>query len=549
MEYISYSETGVQEKVALTFNALNQYTALKNQYLIYNTEGQLYVTAQDAANFEKTYKDEDGNERPSTLYDFLDCYGLFDQSREEYAEADAKYQQDVKVWEEDLKKYEDALDAFTNKTSEEWIQYNADKAAWEAEQRAIYETTPEYQAYKAAKEAFEATGGLYNTFIGIVDGNSHYNAAKNDDPGCFLHVLDNLLYDSIPCETTTGAHLTSLWETSTYNESQLHAVGDIMSDPTLGTYCVCDGQDVGAPEGKNLYQYARENGKPVTDLIKLASDYIEVDNGDGTYSYNIKTLQQKTIDMYYLIYNSNEMYTTRRGEGSNLWALSDLGVTVNDFLVDYVEGDMTQLDPEKPPYNPSPFPTPEPTMNIAYPSKPLPPEETLKIYDKPLAQWYTNLWYAMEGQTKSDEVYSTYDSNAEFSYFKVKDVEKNSNDKNNNYIIIDNSLASNSGWLQFALTNGIVTLSQASRRTNGDITWESIEASSTSDISEVSADELVELAEAEYKKTLEEIEVEDKKLDQQVRKLDTEHSALEKELESIKGVMEKNVERSFATFS
>lgn len=541
LDYISYNDSGVEQTVALTFNALNNYDPLKNQYAIYNAEGQLYVSATDAANFRAS----------NNLHQFLEKYHLFDQSDAENDAADAAYEADFALWEQERDAYDAALKAYQDKTSAEWVQYLSDKAEWEAEQWTAYTTSPEYQAYEAAQTAFETTGGLYNTFIGIVDGNSHYVAAQRSDPGCFLHVLDNLLYNVTTCNTTTGANLTSLWQTSTYYESDLHAVADIMNDSTLGAYCVCDGKDVGAPEGKNLYQYTRENGQPITDLIKLASDYIEVDNGDGTYSYNLKTLKQKTIDMYYLIYNSNEMYTTRSGEGSNLWALSALGVTVKDFLVDYVEGDMTQLDPEQPPYNPEPFPQPEPTFEEVLRDPPDEPIETDRIYDKPKAQWYTNLWYAMNGQSTSDEVYTIYDENGEFSYYSVENPDKicDQNTSNNNYVVIDDTLASDSSWLQFALTNGMVTISQAGLRSNSEITWEGIEFTSTSDISEVPDESKIAKAEAEYEKTMQEIQIEDKKLERQMTKLDTEHSALEKELESIKGVMDKNTERSFAAFS
>ena len=189
---------------------------------------------------------------------------------------------------------------------------------------------------------------------------------------------------------------------------------------------------------------------------------------------------------------------------------------------------------------------PEPLKSLR--EEPIPLEEKLKIYDKPLAQWYTNLWYAMEGMADSDEVYSTSNDKAEFDYYAVANAAKTSENKKN-FIIINDNLASDSNWLQFGLTNGNITISQAALRTSGDINWQGIEFSSTSDILEVEDSAQIALAEAEYEKTVKEIQIEDKKFDQQIRKLDTEHSALEKELESIKGVMDKNVERSFATFS
>ena len=112
--------------------------------------------------------------------------------------------------------------------------------------------------------------------------------------------------------------------------------------------------------------------------------------------------------------------------------------------------------------------------------------------------------------------------------------------------------AGNADWLQFAINNGLVRLSQATLKndTNStNIRWEGTEYSSTSDIYESQDETKIAKAEAEYQKTLTEIQAEDKQLDIEIKKLDTEHSALEKELESIKGVMQKNTESSFSAFS
>lgn len=358
LDYISYNDSGVEQTVALTFNALNNYDPLKNQYAIYNAEGQLYVSATDAANFKAA----------DTLYDFLALYDLFDQSDAENDDADAAYKADLALW----------------------------------EQEYIYDST-----------------------------------------------------------------------TNTATE--------------------------------------------------------------------VKSLMQKAIDMMYIIKHQSEF-------GSELTADKMLNVLDN-----FTDGDMKNLTtPPTPPPEPDlNYPQPEPTFEEVLRDKPQKPIDTDRIYDKPKAQWYTNLWYAMNGQSTSDEVYSVYDENAEFSYFTVTDTEKtcDPDTSNQNYVVIDDTLASDSSWLQFALTNGMVTISQAGLRSNSDITWEGIEFTSTSDITEVADDSKIAKAEAEYEKTMQEIQIEDKKLERQMTKLDTEHSALEKELESIKGVMDKNTERSFAAFS
>ena len=255
------------------------------------------------------------------------------------------------------------------------------------------------------------------------------------------------------------------------------------------------------------------------------SDFVYDSNANT--ATEVKSILQKAIDMMYIIKNQSEFPELTADMMKNL-------------LINFTDGDLKNT------------PTPPPTPEELGPE----PQPVYKVTDETKAQWYTNLWYAMDGQTTSDEIEATYDSNADFAHFTVENaVKKTTYKKQENenfgqhYVIMEDSLASDSNWLQFALTNGTITLSQAKLQNNGDIVWEGIEFSSTSDISEVSNDEKIALAEAEYEKTIKEIQIEDKKLDQQVRKLDTEHSALEKELESIKGVMSKNVERSFAAFS
>ena len=294
-----------------------------------------------------------------------------------------------------------------------------------------------------------------------------------------------------------------------------------------------------AQPGASLSRTIIDAGGTPSKLDQLLSDYI-YDSTTNTAT-EVKSLMQKAIDMMYIIKNQSEF-------GSELTADKMLNVLDN-----FTDGDMKNLTtpPEAPPEPDLNYPQPEPTFEEVLRDPPDKPIDTDRIYDKPKAQWYTNLWYAMNGQSTSDEVYSVYDENAEFSYFTVTDTEKtcDPDTSNQNYVVIDDSLASDSNWLQFALTNGMVTISQAGLRSNSDITWEGIEFTSTSDISEAADESKIAKAEAEYEKTMQEIQIEDKKLERQMTKLDTEHSALEKELESIKGVMDKNTERSFAAFS
>ncbi len=544
LEYISYNDTGIKENVALTFNAVNQYTPLKNQYALFNNENQIYVSETDAANFEDS----------KNLYEFLDKYGLFDEGRNEFqAQLDA-YNKQMEEFDKKQDEYDKALAEFNK-------QFDDYSAALEEYNKKLAEYTEKQLQYEEDYQKYlelSSLPKLYDNFITAATTGSeayHYSAAKGGDSGCLLHVLNNLLKDSSgtahpPYTTSADSQISALWEDSSYHIPALYTVGENMN-AHQDAY-VCDGIDVGTDGTQNLYEKARQNGEPITDLIKLASDYIEIDNGGGNYSYEKKSLYQKTIDMYYLILNSTEM---RSGAGSlNLWSLSDVGASVGTVVENFVEGDMKGLDPKEPeaPTPPDAFNEEMPSLNVAAPQKPEKPEYTDKIYDKPLAQWYTNLWNLMDGNTLSDEIYSIYDDQADFDYFTVGNKPKSSTKDNNNYVVMPNDQAGNAEWLQFAINNGLVTLSQAALRnnTNGsDITWERVESSSTSDIYESQDETKIAKAEAEYKMTLAEIQAEDKQFDIKMKKLDTEHSALEKELESIKGVMDKNVERSYSAFS
>lgn len=550
MEYISYNQTGIKENVALTFNALTQYDPLKNQYLLYNSEEQIFVNAEDAANFEKS----------DDLYDFLNCYGLFDRGKAEFAQEDAAYKADHTNWEKERDDYYAYMADFNAENTPEWIQYNSDKANWIANQWSTYYSSQAYIDYTTAKNDYDesvAAGDPYTIFSGIVGTSdapqSCYSVALSNPLGnCYKHVLGYLINPGAAKDFPTSAGDTVNIGSGDVSGSTLagdgkgQEIANSMGAVINKTYTsngepimVCDGDDDINTDGEqNILQAARESGSTPSKLQTLMSDFIETDNGDGTYSYSLKSVLQKAIDMMYIIKNQSEF-------GSELTSAK-----MYDLLVNFTDGDLknTPKLPTPPPEPDLNYPVGEPQPLKSLRDEPLPPEETLKIYDKPLAQWYTNLWYAMNGMSDSDEVYSTSNDKAEFDYYAVTNAEKTA-DKKANFVILEDNLASDSNWLQFAITNGTVTISQATLSTQGDINWQGIEYSSTSDIIEVEDSDKIALAEAEYEKTVKEIQREDKKFDQKIRKLDSEHSALEKELESIKGVMDKNVERSFAAFS
>ena len=543
LEYISYDDSGTQEKVNLTFNSINQYTPLKNQYALFNNENQIYVSSTDAANFENS----------DNLYEFLECYGLFDRGRDEYNEKMQEYKDQMDEYNKEKDEYDKALGEYNNQMND----YNEKLNDYNEKLQDYNDKLDKY--HKDYQEYLESLNepNAYDTFSGIVGTSdsplSCYSAALRNPLGqCYRHVLGYLIDPS----TTGGDYKTSAGDTihvsysdvsgSTLSSdgkgNQLSSVRDIMKEQdSSGEYKKkCDGDDDLNTEGKqNSLQTIIDAGGTPSKLEQLLSDFIYDPTTNS--ATEVKSLYQKAIDMIYVITHQSEF----AGELTE--------AKMKDVLINFTDGDMKNLATEPTPPDPiEPFTEVPPTMEIAAPQEPEMPEYTDKIYDKPLAQWYTNLWYIMDGNSTSDEIYSVYDEQAEFDYFTVPNVSKTSTQDNNNYVVISDDLAGNQEWLQFAINNGLVTLSQATLKndTNStNIRWEGIEYSSTSDIYESQDETKIAKAEAEYQKTLTEIQAEDKQLDIEIKKLDTEHSALEKELESIKGVMQKNTERSFSAFS
>ncbi len=163
--------------------------------------------------------------------------------------------------------------------------------------------------------------------------------------------------------------------------------------------------------------------------------------------------------------------------------------------------------------------------------------------DETKAQWYTNLWYRLNGES----------------------TEKSSQGVNGtNYSVLDSKLASSKQWIQEALTQGTVTLEAASYKQSTNtipdeknplkvnlegITWKSVTYSSCSDFTELDDDSAIAKAEAEYQKKNNEITAKDQKYENKIKTLDTEHTSLQTEYESVQSAMNKNIERSFKAFS
>lgn len=170
-------------------------------------------------------------------------------------------------------------------------------------------------------------------------------------------------------------------------------------------------------------------------------------------------------------------------------------------------------------------------------------QDTYTYSDATKAQWYTNLWYRMNGASSE------------------KSAQGN---KETNFAVLDSKLATSKDWLQDALGQGLISLEVASyaAATNlvpdeskplsvilKGISWTPTEYGSCKDFTELDDDKAIAIAEAEYQRKNNEISAKDKKYENKIKTLDTEHNSLQTEYESVQSAMNKNVERSFKTFS
>ncbi len=518
LTFKSYSGDGTVTNSNLTPALLYTYQSLKNQYAIRNASGQYLVSGTDAKNYEQS----------DTLYDFLNCYGLVDNTL---------YEQ----YEKDKENYNVYLDEY-----EKYLEYLADYNQY----------LKDYADYEAALTRPD----LYAEFSNIVGKSdapkSCYSNALSGANGCYIHVLAHLLdYEggdtvSKTAYTASNGKQTTPLIDSQITSSALHTDGlsaqfQPISEMLDDTSILCDGDDDSAnfDSKENIIQSAIDSGRTPTEFEILRSDYI-YDAATNSVT-GIKTLKQKTIDLLYILQHLNDFVTN--GDIS----AEDQSTIIKETLINFTDGDMRKLTPQEPPKLEV---VPEPEVV----EEPVKPAYDIIVNDSEKAQWYINLWYMMNGSESANKVGSGTNDDGT-TYYGIANNEKN--EANSNYKEIDANLLTSSEWLQFALTNGLVTLSQATYynpSVNGGkqpdmsaegYTWSSIIYTSASDIVAQEDEVAIAKAEVEYENAVREIENEDKKIDQDLKKLDTEHNALQTEYDSIKSVIDKNVERSFKAFS
>ena len=519
-----YNDNGESTSYNLTPALLYSYEPLKNQYSLQNASGQNLVSATDAKNFEES----------NNLAEFLDKYGLVDNSEiEEYNKKLAEYNTNKAQYDIDLENYK----TYSN-------QYST-----------YIKELEEYNKLMEAPDVYQ----MFSDIVGTsASPKSCYSTALNGREECYQHVLAHLLdYDggdtvSKKSYKASNGKQTNVMADNLITDSAIHSDGlssnfkDI-SATMNNENILCDGDDNSDDFStkENIIQKALDEGRTPTELEILKSDYVyDATNNklklDEKGQPQVKTLKQKAVDLLYILQNK---LITDKDE-------------MKETLINFTEGDMKKLTPDKPV---KPTEVANPGEAPVAPSK---PQFDVNISDKDKGQWYINLWYLMNGSESANKVKSSTNSDDETVYgINLDDNGSKKNQSTQNYKVIEDELLTSTDWLEFALKNGIVTLSQASyfnpTEDNGKVAeytsegfyWDQKPYTNASDIVSVQDDAAIARAEVKYKNATTEIENKDKKYDQNLKKLDTEHNALQTEYESLKNVIDKNVERSFKAFS
>ena len=214
---------------------------------------------------------------------------------------------------------------------------------------------------------------------------------------------------------------------------------------------------------------------------------------------------------------------------------------------------------EQPPEVPEYPEEPEKPTEPRYLYKPVtvPYYETEWIYevaDPEKSQWYTNLWYRMNGLQEPEKIKTKdgYEDNMDYyREYMLKVLNNKKNEFANAYKVIDRNLASSSTWLEDVLSQGIVVM----QRVNGHkvdpqkkYSWDEIIYTDASELTIETDDKAIAKAEVVYEDKMRQIEAKDKRYQLEINKLDSEHNALQTQIDSIKSEVSKNIERSYKTF-
>ena len=518
LQYVYYDANGQQTLYDLTASTMLQYQPLKNQYALVNRAGQTMVNHGDATTFQQA----------TNLDEFLELNNCIH----------------VEEWQEPNPDYEEWKNSEPLNTDDEFYD-------------VVINTDTE----------------MYRKFITASD--YCYNRAINGNSGCYLHVLAHLLdyvhdpsqprdYDesdyprnyntTIPGMSITIENI-QVWGAGMHDTTNSEMISEVSQK-----ICAENGDEtLMAPDLTDTEYFSLVSSDPTTGIdtykytyedengIEQSLEYKVFHTGDATLDAllsntkqdgTLKTMKEKVIDLFAAV-------SKYRGSHYNF-----LQEAIKNF-----QTDMTLALKDKQ-FNKDRFDNAHKKWEESEPPEFLDMSER-EVLDPDKEEWYTNLWYRMNGalfdeefvEKANDEGYNNADVFHEKYFEKTPDADQS-------WVEFDETLINSPEWLKFALETGEITLEKVVFNEDYDTTtelenktWTATSWSSTADIVEVTDELAITKAEVKYNQALRDIQAKDKEYDNDIKKLDTEHNALQTEYDSIKGVLDKNMERSFKAFS
>lgn len=491
--YTTFDQSGNTITQQMTGGAIYTYSPIKNQYGLVNAAGQLLVSELDGKNFEES----------DTLEEFLDKYGLLGSL------------DDGKIVEVKNPAYDEAFNTYL----EEWQN-------WKDSEPKIEDYTKTEEVASTSNEIYDAvttSGGCYGYAV----------AGK----GCYMHVLADLIG---PGEVTTSdGHTYTIYDTSGSEGCGEH-------DKTWCWNTAYHGVNKFAPITEML-----KNGYCSGDVIEGGSETVTTNYGTvtvgGPASDPDMTLWQRCVDLLWDVHDEYTIGDVYGGAASSE-SLEKFFYFVEHDLKQAAKEEITVTDNEAYTEAHQKWELEEPEMEDV---PQFIEKRVRQLTDNDEGQWYINMWHRMNGES---DYKAGYMSNP--NYDENEDGWITDSKTGQSYAILEDGLMNDPAWLEYALRNGVITMEQAQYTSVGEegsglknVAWTSIIYTSMTEMSEEANERERTKAEVKYQQAQKIIEAKDKEFDNDLKLLDTEHNALQTEYESIQNVINKNIDRTFKTFS
>ena len=529
LEYTNYNSASKLTREDLTPAIIYEYQPYKNQYSLVNTAGQVLVSRLDAQNYKET----------SNLKEFLERYDLIEE----------------KVITTIVKEpYE------TTVINPDYEQYLIDLADWEAREPEHYltTTTPAW-----TERIHEDPYGIYSLALNTKD----MDLALQGDTNAFMNVIASWIgagyhqtssgesfYITVNTDETSDDYWS--WNTAHQDVSET-----LVENIKFSTPCHESGvnETVDIQYNGDIYQNIGTKDWACDAPYEGLPGPNHVGCDDTSHEYS---LHQKLVDFLWYLQEKN-VYSNGTPKGGSLtnevYLKEFFHILEFDFdeVTSTVEHPEETLTTENPEYvkwlSEKPEEVPEYITSVEYEDVEV-NKVIIEVNDKDKAQWYTNLWYRMNGyndpaKIETRELTNDLDEVTYYHSMNFYDREKETFAKN--YAILDSKLVTSKDWLYDALKEGIITMECINSNNSSEfkkLNWQSIIYTNATDIVETDDKEKVARAEVKYEEAMETINTKDKQFQMELKRLDTEHNALLTEYDSVKAAMEANTERSFKAF-